>query len=224
MIWRRHFCPPAWTRRCYAVVLLLPPLIAMATRRTPRLLLLALCTTQPLFAADLDIAVDATGSKSIFGLPPQAREADLRRLLGEPAAVIAMSKQRHGLLYGTNLMLIFDNDRLWQARTWFINAWSPQLYHGWLQYIPPATTRTGLSFSSFSINQGLKLGAKRAAMEQLLGKAYVDAHEFSTVARYGDAEVWLGYAYPEESDAKRDMSTQTVVSLVIEYTGVTTEH
>jgi hypothetical protein len=54
-------------------------------------------------------------------------------------------------------------------------------------------------------------------MEKLLGQGVMDADEFSTVARFGNADVWLGYAYPDEGDAKRSVLTQTVVSLVVEY-------
>jgi hypothetical protein len=167
-------------------------------------------------AADLNIALDASGSQSVFGLSAAAKESEFRQLLGEPAAVIAMNKQRHGLLYGTNILLIFAGDKLWQARTWFVPPWSPQLYQGWLQYVLPVTTRDG-AISSFTVNRNLKLGGKRAPLEKMLGQSVLDADEFSTVARFGDADVWLGYAYPDEGDAKRSVATQTVVSLVVEY-------
>ena len=188
----------------------------MTKRRVHSFLLIALAAViLPCFALAADLNIDI--GKSVFGLPPDARQADIRKLFGEPAATITMNQQRHGLLYGTNILLIFDRDRLWQARTWFVQPWSPQLYHGWLQYVPPTTTRSGDAVSGFTVNGQLKLGAKRDAMEKLLGKALLDADEFSAVANFADTEVWLGYAYPDESNPQRTMSTQTVVSLVVEF-------
>jgi hypothetical protein len=163
-------------------------------------------------ARELDIAL----GRSAFGLPLTAPERDFRRILGEPTAVFPMTDGRHALLYGNSVLLIFAHDRLWQARTWADAGWSPQIFHGWLQYVPAAPS----AITSFSVDGKLRVGDRREAAEAAITGRDGDGDELSHVEHVSGADVWLGYAYDDDvaTDEDRDVKRQRVVSLVVEFT------
>jgi hypothetical protein len=131
-----------------------------------------------------------------------------------------MSEGRHALLYGRSVLLVFSHDRLWQARTWADDGLSPQIFHGWLQYLPAASAITG-----FSVNGRLRVGDRREAAEAAIAGGDGDGDEHSHVQHVPGADVWLGYAYDDDvhTDADRDVKRQRVVSLVVEFSARSAE-
>ncbi len=126
-----------------------------------------------------DTVLDIDPGRSVLGLSVDAKPAKFRKALGAPAAEIAMTGDRRGLPYGRNMLLVFNGDTLWEARTWQNRNWTPQLFHEWLQYVPD----TG---QSFSVAGEFSVGMRRDALEQQLGQRLLDEDEFSLV-REGDA-------------------------------------
>jgi len=154
---------------------------------------------------------DIEPGKSVLGLPADAKQLDFRRALGVPAAEIAMTEGRRGLLYGRNLLLVFSGEELWEARTWEIRGWTPQLFHEWLQYVPDTNP-------AFSVAGEFQLGMHRDVLARKLGARLLDEDEFSLLFRLGPATVWFGFEYDAGvTDATRSPATQRIVSMTVSF-------
>lgn len=55
---------------------------------------------------------------SVCGIPLKAPQAAFEKELGEPDGRINMGKDRVGLLYGPNFMVIFSRGKLWEIHNW----------------------------------------------------------------------------------------------------------
>ena len=170
-------------------------------------LLLLLAGNVPAEDTDLDIEP----GHSVLGLPADAKQLDFRRTLGVPAAEIAMTDGRRGLLYGRNLLLIFVGEELWEARTGQIRGWSPQLFHEWLQYVPD-------TYQAFTVGGKFRVGMSRDKLERQLGRLVLDGDEYSLVAQMGGSQVWFGFEYDDGvTDVTRSPATQHVASMTVSF-------
>lgn len=166
--------------------------------------------TAPVLADTLDI----NPGHAVLGLTTSATEADFRKKLGEPDSVIAMSSDRHGLLYGQNVMLVFKKGRLWEARTWLMKGWSTELFHEWVQYLPKRKT----GFSDFTVDGGkYRVGQRREEVEKKIRGMDGDGDEYSIIVSKSHAEVWFGFEYDDAPGAERDVKQQKVSSLVVRF-------
>jgi hypothetical protein len=171
--------------------------------------LLCLCAARmPCLSAELP---DIGTSGPVLELPATASETEFRKRLGEPVGVIRMSLGRVGLLYRQNLMLIFQNGNLREARTWQLPSLSPELYHGWLSYVTPSAAVRG-----YTVDKIFRIGMTRAEVERHLASADTDSDEFSLVAKRGAARIWFGFEYEvTRLGDRRSVRDQILISLAV---------
>jgi hypothetical protein len=182
----------------------------MRTRCCVLLLWVSLCLFLPLDALAQAASYDITPGKTVLGLKPSSSEAQFRALLGEPDGFIRMSPDRHALLYGQRMMLIFWRDALWQARTWDVPRLAPELGQGWLRYIRPREPQV-----TFSVMQGLRIGESRESLQALAREFQVDGDETSDLFKVGDMEIFVGYGSERASPGRA--SPQRVISISVTF-------
>lgn len=73
-----------------------------------------LVSSMPAFSKDCVVVP----SVSLCGVSLKASQSEFERSFGEPDGRISMGKDRVGLFYGTNFIVIFWHGKIWEVQNW----------------------------------------------------------------------------------------------------------
>ena len=135
-------------------------------------------------------------AKSLCGVPLGASQTEFEKKFGEPDGRIAMGKERTGLLYGTNFIVIFWHGKIWSVENWDRNAGSH-----WMGYVGfgRKDRETKLVFHNWDPWKSLSYDGKKAPKDMPI----VDGDEWSDVIKMRGGSVFILYD-PMINDVRRE--------------------
>lgn len=131
--------------------------------------------------------------KSLCGVPLSAAKPKYIDALGEPDGIIEMGKGRQGLVYGQRMLLMFNDQHLWEIHAWTYNS----NFEFW-GYIRNHETRHEMKLL---IGGESLWGKTRKNAQPLLAKfATLAGDQFSEIRETHDGSIFVFYQPTLEVD------------------------